>query len=659
MPVFNWSAHPALRAAIALVIGISLCDVVTISAALVVVCIAVLLVLCRVRYVSSAAAIVLVAAAGCILAHNERAVTLEPPDALDVARVDCVGRVVETHQRGDVNELVLVGDSLMLRNTAVRTHRARVLVRVNGTRDVVASPGERISVVGTVRAPRAPAVRGSFDERAFLRARGVSLVLDVQRLSAVHRITGDRRWPHARLVDAARARMARFAAAHVGGDEAAVVTALLSGDRSGVDRQTRDAFAATGTLHVLAVSGLHVAVIALALSVLTSWIANRRLQLLLFISVLGAYALIAGAGPSIVRAWCMASFFMIARVAGRRAEPLNVLGASALVLLIASPSELYDIGFQLSFAAVGGILLFYRRTLDAIDERWRSVRNVTAVHWLARAIVLTAAAQTLTAPLLLAHFGSVPALGLLLNLPVVPLTSTAMAAAAIGVLVDGLPMLPECMGATALVCTRIALVLVNAGASLPFASFGGVWLTSSGALCIICLAALSARSRTHRSMFVRLGLTFTLLVMTIAVERRLESGRPGDGASAWIVPLGASSALVASWSDSLLVVARDSLALERARSLLQRVVERFDPKRVMLAALADESSTALRRAASDVAFVRARPIALVSGGRHPVRAARAGGVPVLVISLDHKLERALELSLDGTVDNRWRQVSWR
>jgi len=144
--------------------------------------------------------------------------------------------------------------------------------------------------------------------------------------------------------------------------------------------------------------------------------------------------LLTGARPSVVRAVVMATLFIGGVVFQRSSRSLNTLGVAALVLLAVRPTALYDVGFQLSMAAVAGILTLQPRLSEPIPDRWRASG---VGDWLVSMVVVSTAAILGTAPVLLYHFGLVSAAGLVLNVVGIPATGLVLAAGIAMVVIGG------------------------------------------------------------------------------------------------------------------------------------------------------------------------------------------------------------------------------
>lgn len=192
---------------------------------------------------------------------------------------------------------------------------------------------------------------------------------------------------------------------YVKGEEANVVRGMLLGDQSAIDWEVKSAFINTGSSHMLAVSGAHIAVItAVLIGLIMKLGFNARgvgasVFMLLF---LWGYAILTGASPSVIRSVLMFSLFIVVRFSYRPANNIQILSLSALLILALNWNSALDVGFQLSYAAMLGIFLVYPRLLPLIEPK----ANWT--KWLWEGTVLCIAAQVFTTPLALYHFHQFP-----------------------------------------------------------------------------------------------------------------------------------------------------------------------------------------------------------------------------------------------------------
>jgi competence protein ComEC len=210
----------------------------------------------------------------------------------------------------------------------------------------------------------------------------------------------------------------------ISGDEFGILASLTLGYRDQMDEETRDAFSHAGAMHVLAVSGLHLGVIYLFFRYLFSLFLRRRggkvIAAIITVLVLWVFAFIAGLPPSAMRAATMFSFIAMGSAFEKETSPFNSLAASAFFLLLLNPMLVTHVGFQLSYAAVTGIIFIYPR----INSLWSPSFFLT--RWLFQLLALSLAAQIATFPLAIHYFHIFPKYFLLTNLLVIPLTTVVL-----------------------------------------------------------------------------------------------------------------------------------------------------------------------------------------------------------------------------------------
>ena len=209
-----------------------------------------------------------------------------------------------------------------------------------------------------------------------------------------------------------------------GTQEKAVAAALLIGYKQDIDSDLMKAYSNTGVIHVIAISGLHLGLIYGLLIGIFNWMPGLTIKKWIappvMLLVLWGFALLTGAGPSIVRAAVMFSFIIIATMVKQNSSILNALAASAFFLLLLHPFYLWDIGFQLSYAAVLSIVLYQKKIYDTIYFKYKWMQAC----WQLNAITISA--QILTLPIVVYHFHQFPNYFLLSNFIVVPLSSVIL-----------------------------------------------------------------------------------------------------------------------------------------------------------------------------------------------------------------------------------------
>ena len=208
--------------------------------------------------------------------------------------------------------------------------------------------------------------------------------------------------------------------------ESGLAEALLIGYKDDLDKTLLNAYANTGVVHVIAISGLHLGLIYWLLAGLFSLIGNRRkignVKPLTIITGLWLFSLLAGASPSVLRSALMFTFIVAGEQSGRKTTIFNSLAASAFLLLCYNPYWLWDTGFQLSYIAVLSLVIFMKPVYDSIYIRNKLLDGI----WKLTAV--TIAAQMLTFPLCLYLFHQFPVYFILSNLLAIPLSSVVLLA---------------------------------------------------------------------------------------------------------------------------------------------------------------------------------------------------------------------------------------
>ena len=223
---------------------------------------------------------------------------------------------------------------------------------------------------------------------------------------------------------------------------APLLKAFLTGDRSGLSRDTVQIFRGSGASHLLALSGLHIGILYLLLSRLL-WplgnsLAARRVRYVLTLGTAGFFTLMTGASPSIVRAFLFIVLNETARLTGRPGKPLRTLSTALLVQLVLSPQAIASVGFQLSYLAMAGIFLLYPRMEKWYPEssRFDPFRKM----W--KAAALSISCQVFTGPLAWYRFHTFPTYFLLTNLLAMPFTTLLMATAVTTITLRGIGYCP-------------------------------------------------------------------------------------------------------------------------------------------------------------------------------------------------------------------------
>lgn len=201
----------------------------------------------------------------------------------------------------------------------------------------------------------------------------------------------------------------------------AVLAAMTLGDKSAMTKELREIYAVSGASHVLALSGLHLGIIYMLLSLLVVRHRFRAVSQVLIVVSIWAFALLVGLPASVVRSALMISTYALLSLADRGRMSVNALSLAAFCILLVSPDSLFDVGFQLSFLAMLAILLVQPELERLVRREWLFEHPV--LRWLWGLTTVSVAAQVGVAPLIAYYFGRFSTLFLLTNLLVIPVAT--------------------------------------------------------------------------------------------------------------------------------------------------------------------------------------------------------------------------------------------
>lgn len=243
-------------------------------------------------------------------------------------------------------------------------------------------------------------------------------------------------------------------------DEYAVLSALTLGYKTKLDEEIKKAYSSSGAMHVLAVSGLHVGIIYIVLSSILGFLRKRKsgriINTVLIILFLWGYAFITGLSPSVMRAATMFTFVVVGKALNRNSSIYNTLAASAFLLIIINPYIITEIGFQLSYLAVIGIVFFQPKIYKLFYFKNYILDKIWAL------MSVSIAAQIATTPISLLYFHQFPNYFLLTNIIVVPLATFIVYGAMILLAFSFVPILNVWIG------KALSLLVIGLNESVMF-----------------------------------------------------------------------------------------------------------------------------------------------------------------------------------------------
>ncbi|HTQ28919.1 MAG TPA: ComEC/Rec2 family competence protein [Puia sp.] len=290
--------------------------------------------------------------------------------------------------------------------------------------------------------------------------------------------------------------------------------ALLLGYKEDLDRDLAQSYADTGTAHIIAISGLHLALIFTVLQFLLRPLPERGavkwLKPVTIIASLWLFSFLSGASPSVLRSAAMFTCLVVGNSFSKQGSVFNSLAASAFLLLCWNPFWLWDIGFQLSYSAVISIVIFMKPLYALLF-----IRN-KALDFLWKSVSVTLAAQVLTFPLGIYYFHQFPNYFLLTNLPAVPLSSVILLGEVFISMFSFLPVLAIPAGRLLAWMIHVLNDFIGYMSRLPFSTWDALLLTLPQLILVYgFISALSAwlMRKTGSCLFLAL---FALLLYVSA-----------------------------------------------------------------------------------------------------------------------------------------------
>lgn len=400
----------------------------------------------------------------------------------------------------------------------------RALIYLPDSLSVIPKPGDRLVVNSRLEQPSPPQNPGQFDYARYLRNKGILFTAFVNgsscRLISAAEGTNPAYWPETVSEWAENRFRENISEPAAYG----LVKAMLLGRRDDLVEQQVGDYVISGAVHILSVSGMHVAIIFLAISTAFGWVKRWRFgkwaYLFLTAALLGFYALVTGLPPSVQRAALMCMMLVTAEVGGRKHYPMNTLAFSAVIILLLDPCALYDVGFQLSYLAMTGIFLFYQPIFDAVSP----ANSLTRFVWQVSSLAL--AAQIATFPLSLFYFHQFPTYFWLVNPLVVAFTNILLPAALVLLLasLSGISSLAWVVAQVVTFSARLTDWSASIPRSLPGHLLENLYLNVLEVILLYCMIFLVWYTLHLRSVYyLKLTVVAAVLFATFSITGSLSA----------------------------------------------------------------------------------------------------------------------------------------
>lgn len=303
--------------------------------------------------------------------------------------------------------------------------------------------------------------------------------------------------------------------------EFAIAAALIFGYQEDLDQETKNSFIKTGSMHILAVSGMHVGIIFIMITRILffldkkQWMRTLRFFIILFL--LWFYTLLCGFSPAILRAAVMFTFILPATTWKLPSNTLNSIAASAFFLLLFDTQMLYDVGLQLSYFAVLGIVIIYPK----LEKIWQPKFFIWKEIWTIIAVSIAATLATL--PISLYYFGQFANSFLLANLVLVPISAIVLYVGIAAILLAWIPYLSLVLGFLLHWSIKIMYACIYFIEHLPFSYYDKLYTNALQALLVLSLVMLGYLFFYYRKVrYLQLSLCAFILLLGSILWRQIQ-----------------------------------------------------------------------------------------------------------------------------------------
>ncbi|HMI05548.1 MAG TPA: ComEC/Rec2 family competence protein [Pedobacter sp.] len=390
-----------------------------------------------------------------------------------------------------------------------------VAVKVNPACPVVLNYGDELIIKAELKEIAPPYNSSEFDYKSWLAMQNIYHQTFLKQADLI-KVRGDTGNPVVAFALRLRKEQVNFYRKILKNDDAfAFASTLILGYKSELSRETMNIYAKTGTIHVLSVSGMHVGIVFAVLNWLLQFLDRKRwsmaVKMAFILSFIWFYALLTGFSPSVLRSALMISVFIVSKSFVKKTNSYNIIAFTAFILLVRNPFQIWDIGFQLSFLAVLGLIW-----LQPKIENWLHIKN----KWLNKlwtAVAISLAAQLITYPLSVYYFHQFPVYFLISNLFIL-LPAALLMYLGIFLLIFRI----EAPGRA----FEWLINFTNSGLSkisdLPHATISGIWI-SKAELMMLCITLglfiLALSHYSKRLLFA--SLTFLLCFQSLLFMDKL------------------------------------------------------------------------------------------------------------------------------------------
>ena len=375
--------------------------------------------------------------------------------------------------------------------------------------------GDLVAISTPIREVTPPLNPGEFDYRAYLGRKGITGQVYLKDNGWIDLQVNNANPLYAFAYHFRDILLTSLQRSGLNDNEFGVAAAILLGYDDNLADEVRKNYVAAGSMHILCVSGMHVGIIYLLASFLLGFLNRKKwqqtLKQVLLLALIWFYALIAGLTPSILRASLMISFVIIGETIRRQGFIINTIAASAFILLCANPYNLFEIGFQLSYAAVVGIVVLHRPLYNCLYFKNKLLDKMWEIT------VVALAAQAATIPFTLFYFNQFSTYFALSNLLMTPISFVVVISGMILLLVSWIPYINVWVGYLVWGAVYVMNWVVAKIESMPLSIIKGLYINEfefAMLLAALLLLLMMVAMQKRRLLFPLLSAMLLMMVST-------------------------------------------------------------------------------------------------------------------------------------------------
>ncbi len=403
------------------------------------------------------------------------------------------------------------------------TGKSILYVKKDTVRKQVFSYGDIIFICNQFTEPQSPKNPGEFNYKNYLNHLGIYHISFLSDVEVKRTDENKSKWQW-EIIFSCRVYFLNLMEKYVKNQNSRTVgEALILGTKSEIDEQVYQAYANTGTMHILAVSGLHVGILFVILEFLFrpfKFFSKKRSRAALYktifiLLIIWVYACLTGMSPSVMRSAVMFSFLSFGRLYDRHIDSFNIIFVSMIPLLIINPYQITQVGFQLSYLAVAGIVFFQ----PIISKLWKPSNRFLKYIWSLTSVSI--AAQLATSPVSIYYFHQFPNYFLLSNILAIPVSFVVLILGVAFFIFGAIPIINESIGFLLDISLRVLNASVIAVDQLPHAVSGNLYNNLSETILMylaICFAGGFLILKQKRYLLFMLA---AILLATASISVRL------------------------------------------------------------------------------------------------------------------------------------------